>query len=66
MTSETINQIDKAGRIVLTVTFIILALACLYVTIAMHRPEHLITTAGYSLLATLLNIDNDNNNDRKA
>ena len=59
MTSKTINRIKKTVRIVLTVTFAIFALVCLYATIAMHRAEHLLTTAGYLLLAVLPWIDND-------
>lgn len=59
MTSKTINRINKAVRIVLTVTFVIFALACLYAIIALHRPEHIITTAGYTLFAILPWIDND-------
>lgn len=59
MTSKTINRINKAVRIVLTVTFAIFALVCLYATIAMHRAEHFLTTAGYLLLAVLPWTDND-------
>ena len=59
MTSKTINRIKKAVCIVLTVTFAIFALVCLYATIAMHRAEHLLTSGGYLLLAILPWIDND-------
>ena len=59
MTSKTINRIKKAVRIVLTVTFAIFALICLYATIGMLRIEHLLTSGGYLLLAILPWIDND-------
>lgn len=59
MTSKLINRIDKAICIVQTTIFVILALACLYAIIALHRPEHIITTAGYTLIAILPWIDND-------
>lgn len=43
----------KTQKITISTIMVILALICLYAVLFLHRADHLLTTAGFVLLAKL-------------
>ena len=61
MKAITYTQTKKALRIAATIILGIFAAACLYAVIFMHRPDHLLTTAGYAAAIWMVNHKEKNN-----
>lgn len=63
MNATTYSQTKKAIRIAATVILAAFGAVCLYAVIFMHRPDHLLTTAAYAVMAWAINHKEDNTND---
>ena len=59
--TNTENKVKNAARIAATIILGIFAAVCLYAVLFLHRPDHLLTTAGYAAAIWMVNHKEKNN-----